>query len=115
MARFILENNEIVNHINIINFFDGTIEKLDPFISSVDHLLSHSPIDSHAYILGAILNTKIDSHVRSNLPNTITTWAQEFKETLNYSKFHTDMVRARVGDFEKLNLFLEEMKKKLQV
>jgi hypothetical protein len=64
------------------------------------------------------LNTKLDARIRSALPINITTLAHlktelmiEFKEALNFSKFHMDLVRARVSDYESLELFLDEMKK----
>ncbi|HBS53359.1 MAG TPA: hypothetical protein DD806_05120 [Flavobacterium sp.] len=117
--NLILENCEIIQHVSLINFYDGSLEKLDPFVSSVDHLLAHSPPESHAYIIGTILNTKIDSRVRSSLPIQIGNWAQikniileECVDSRNFSKFYTDIIRCRVADYDNLNLFIEDMRKK---
>jgi hypothetical protein len=118
MANYRLDPKEIVNHINLLNSFDGSLENLDPFLSAIDHLFRHAPENTHEYILGAILNTKLDARTRSALPINITTLAHlktelmiEFKEALNFSKFHMDLVRARVSDYESLESFLDEMKK----
>jgi hypothetical protein len=116
---FELENSEIIQHVSLINFYDGSLEKLDPFISSIDHLLSHSPAESHAYIIGTVLNTKIDSRVRSSLPLQIGSWEhlknrilEECIDSKNFSKFYTDLIRSRVADYDNLNLFIEDMRKK---
>jgi hypothetical protein len=118
MANYKLDPKEIVNHISLINYFDGTLEKLDPFFSAIDHLLKHSPDSTHEYILGAIINTKLDARVRSCLPINITTWPQlktnllvEFKSALNYSKFHMDLIRAKVRDYDSLEEFIDNMQK----
>jgi hypothetical protein len=115
MANFEFKMIEIVNYINNVNFFDGTLEKLYPFISSIDHLFKYAPEIYHQYILGVILNTKITEKVKYLLPTVTYSWLDlrtyllRTLEATNFNKFYFHLARTQVEEFHNLKEFLEEM------